>query len=72
MTEILQFVFIVAIPLVVAGGALVTLFLAGALLDALEHPEDLSARIEAAFRRPPRPPQAPSDEHYYKPYWQAR
>jgi hypothetical protein len=72
MTEILQFVFIVAIPLVVAGGALVTLFLAGALLDALEHPKDLSARVEAAFRRPPRPPRAPSDEHYYKPYWQAR
>jgi len=70
--QIIQFVFIVAVPLVLAGGALVTLFLVGALLHALEHPEQLSGRIEEAFRRPPKPPQPPSAKHYYKPYWQAR
>lgn len=70
--QIVQFAFIVAVPLVLAAGGLVTLFLAGALFDALEHPEQLSERIEGAFRRPPKPPQPPSGKHYYKPYWQAR
>jgi len=72
MTEILAFAFIVAVPIVLAAGALISLFLAGAVLDALEHPEQLSARIEAAFRRPPKAPKPASDDHYYKPYWQAR
>lgn len=72
MTEILPFVFIVAVPIVVAGGALISLFLVGAVLEVLEHPEEMSARIEAAFRRPPKTPKPASDEHYYKPYWQAR
>ena len=71
MLSIVQFAFIVGLPILLVAGGLVTLFLAGALLEALEHPEQLSARIEAAFRRPPRPPKAPSEEHYYKPYWQA-
>jgi hypothetical protein len=70
--QILQFAFIVAVPIVLAGGALVTLFLAGALLEALERPGELRERIEGAFRRPPSAPHAPSDKHYYKPYWQAR
>jgi hypothetical protein len=71
MLSIVQFAFIVGLPILLVAGGLVTLFLAGALLEALENPEQLSARIEAAFRRPPRPPKAPSEEHYYKPYWQA-
>ena len=71
MLSIVQFAFIVGLPILLVAGGLVSLFLAGALLEALEHPEQLSARIEAAFRRPPRPPKAPSEEHYYKPYWQA-
>ena len=66
-----QFAFIVGLPILLVAGGLVTLFLVGALLEALEHPEQLSARIEAAFRRPPKPPTATSAEHYYKPYWQA-
>ena len=66
-----QFAFIVGLPILLVAGGLVTLFLVGALLEALEHPEQLSARIEAAFRRPPKPPRATSEEHYYKPYWQA-
>ena len=71
MLSTVQFAFIVGLPILLVAGGLVSLFLAGALLEALEHPEQLSARIEAAFRRPPRPPKAPSEEHYYKPYWQA-
>ena len=71
MLSTVQFAFIVGLPILLVAGGLVTLFLAGALLEALEHPEQLSARSEAAFRRPPRPPKAPSEEHYYKPYWQA-
>ena len=72
MSQVIQFAFILAVPIVLAGGALVTLFLAGALLDAFEHPGLLRERIEGAFRRPPKPPQAPSRKHYYKPYWQER
>jgi hypothetical protein len=72
MTEILPFLFIVAVPIVLAAGALISLFLVGAVLEALEHPEELSARIESAFRRPARAPKPTSDEHYYKAYWQAR
>jgi hypothetical protein len=71
MLQLLQFAFVVALPILLVAGGLVTLFLVGALLEAVEHPEELSSRIEAAFRRPPRPPKAPSEEHYYKPYWQA-
>ena len=72
MLPILQFAFVAVLPVVVVAGALATLFLAGALLEALEHPEQLSARVEAAFRRPLRAARTPSAEHYYKPYWQAR
>ena len=71
MLSIVQFAFIVGLPILLVAGGLVTLFLAGALLEALEHPEQLSARIEAAFRRPPGPPGLTTEEHYYKAYWQA-
>jgi hypothetical protein len=72
MLTILQFAFVLVLPIVLVAGALVTLFLVGALFETLEHPEGLSSRVEAAFRRPARAPRAPSEEHYYKPYWQAR
>jgi hypothetical protein len=69
---LMQFAFILLVPLVLVAGALVTLFALGALFDALDHPEELRGRIEAAFRRPPRPPRTPGEEHYYKPYWASR
>ena len=69
MAAAIQFLFIVLVPLVVVAGALVSLFAVGALFDALEHPEEIRGRIDAAFRRPPKPPKAPGDDHYYKPYW---
>ncbi len=69
---ILQFLFIVLLPVIIVAGALVTLFAVGALFDALDHPDEVRGRIEAAFRRPPRPPREAGPEHYYRPYWSAR
>ena len=69
---ILQFLFIVLVPIVVVAGALITLFAVGALFDALDHPDELRGRIEAAFRRPPRQPREAGPDHYYRPYWSAR
>jgi hypothetical protein len=68
----IQFLFIVLVPLVIVAGTLVGLFALGALFDALDHPDELRSRIEAAFRRPPRPPRAPSAKHYYRPHWTTR
>lgn len=69
---ILQFLFIVLLPVIIVAGALVTLFGVGALFDALDHPDEVRGRIEAAFRRPPRPPREAGPDHYYRPYWSAR
>ena len=66
-----QFLFILIVPLVIVGGAVVTLFAVGALFDVLEDPRGLSGRIEAAFRRPPKEPKAPGPDHYYRPHWQS-
>ena len=65
----IQFAFIVLVPLVVVGGGLLSLFAVGALFDALEHPGELQASVEALFRRPPRPPRTPGPDHYYQPHW---
>jgi hypothetical protein len=72
MADLVEFLFIVLVPLVVVAGAVVSLFAVGALFDALEHPGSIRARIEGAFRRPPMPPKTPGDDHYYKPYWTER
>jgi hypothetical protein len=73
MPEILEaaigFLLILLLPFVVIGGGLVTLFAVGALFDALDHPQDLRGRVEAAFRRPPREPRLAGPGHYYRPYW---
>jgi len=71
MAEIVQFLFVVLVPLVVVAGALASLFGVGALFDALEHPENLRQRVERAFRRPPKPAKPPDADHYYRPHWQA-
>jgi len=71
MASIIQFVFILLVPLLVVGGALVGLFAVGALFNMLEHPEELRQRIEGAFRRPPRAPRDPAPDHYYRPHWKA-
>ena len=69
---LIQFLFIVAVPLVAVAGGLVTLFLVGFVFDTLENPEPAMRAIEAAFRRPPKPPKAAGPKHYYRPYWQSR
>ncbi|HUG54601.1 MAG TPA: hypothetical protein VMR21_13420 [Vicinamibacteria bacterium] len=63
------FLLILLLPFLIVAGGLVTLFAVGALFDALDHPEELRARVDAAFRRPPRAPRATGPEHYYRPYW---
>ena len=69
IVPLVQFLFIVVVPFVVVGGGLITLFAVGALFDALENPDRLRERIEAAFRRAPKPPQIAGPEHYYRRYW---
>lgn len=71
MIPIIQFLFIVAVPLALIAAVLVGLFATGALFDALDHPDELRSRMEAAFRRPPRPARTPGKDHYYRPYWSA-
>ena len=68
---IVQFAFILLVPLVVVAGALVGLFALGALFDTLEHPEAMRARIDGAFRRPPKAPRETAPDHYYRPHWKA-
>lgn len=69
MTDLLQFAFIVVLPLVVVAGALVSLFAVGALFDALEDPQALRARVEGAFRPTARAARIPGAGHYYQRYW---
>jgi hypothetical protein len=52
-----------------AAGVFVGLVLLAALLRAIVGPS-VSRRIEALFRRPPRPARPPGKDHYYRPYWQ--
>lgn len=68
--QLVQFLFILVLPVVVAAGGLVTLFALGAFFDAAENPDDLRARIEGAFRRPLKPPHGTGPKHYYRAYWQ--
>ena len=70
--SVLQFLFIVAVPIAAVAGGLVSLFAVGALFDALDHPEELQQRIEAAFRRPPKAPRNIGKDHYYRPFWVGR
>jgi len=56
-----------AIPLFV-GGAILALLVAFAVL-VLRDPEVWKRRVEAPFRRAPKPAKAPGQDHYYRPYW---
>jgi hypothetical protein len=64
-----QILFILAVPLVVVAGAVVSLYAVGALFLVLENPGALTERIESAFRRPLKPPKTAGKDHYYRPYW---
>ncbi len=69
MMQLVQFLFVLIVPLVVVAGAVVTLFAIGALFMMLENPAAFTERIEAAFRRPPKIPRPAGKDHYYRPYW---
>lgn len=69
--RIVQFLFIVALPLVVVAGGLASLFALGALFDALDDPQGLRTRVETAFRAVPRPARKVKPGHYYQPHWLA-
>lgn len=56
------------IVVLVAAGALVALVLAVAVV-VLRDPDASKRRVEALFRRAPRPPRTPGKDHYYRPYW---
>jgi hypothetical protein len=57
----------IAVPLIV-GLALVALLSVGAVL-VLRDSEASKRRVEGLFRRAPKPPKPPSQDHYYRPYW---
>ena len=69
MPALTEFLFILAVPLVVVAATVAGLFAVGALFDALDHPEELSLRVEGLFRRASRPPKTAGPDHYYRPYW---
>jgi len=53
--------------LIVAGAVLAVIGIAAFIL--LRDPAATRRRIEAAFRRPGRPPRTAGSEQYYRPYW---
>ena len=70
--DIVRFAFILVVPIVLAGGAALSLFALGAVIYVFEHPGELRKLIEGAFRKPEKPSRQPSSSHYYQPYWTRR
>lgn len=54
----------ILVPLVAVGALLVV-----AAVLVWRDPEASKRRVEGLFRRPPRPPKTPGQDHYYRPYW---
>lgn len=69
--SIIQFLFLVAMPLLIVAGVVGGLFAVGGLFYALEHSDELRQRIEGLFRRPLKAPRETAPDHYYRPYWKA-
>jgi hypothetical protein len=69
MESLFQFLFIVAVPIVLVVGGLASLFAVGALFDAMENPDELRVRIEGAFRQPAAQARQTASDHYYQPHW---
>jgi hypothetical protein len=57
----------IAVPLIVVGVFLALLTVVAVL--ALRDPEASKRRVEGLFRRAPKPPKPPGQDHYYRPYW---
>jgi hypothetical protein len=55
--------------LLIVVGAVFTLTVLGLAVLTLRDADRTRRRIEQMFRRPPRPPRSPGDDHYYRPYW---
>ena len=71
MTTLLQFGFILLVPLLIVAGTLVGLFAIGALFDLLDNPGETRSRIEGLFNRPPAAPRPPRKNHFYRAHWQS-
>jgi len=56
----------IAVPLI-AGTLLALLAVVAGLV--LRDPEASKRRVEGVFRRAPKPPKPPGQDHYYRPYW---
>jgi len=54
--------------LLILAGAIVSVIGIAAFV-VLRDPAATKRRIEAAFRRPGRPPRTAGNEQYYRPYW---
>jgi len=57
----------IALILTVAFALLALLIVVAVL--ALRDPEASKRRVERLFRQAPKPPKAPGQGHYYRPYW---
>jgi hypothetical protein len=66
---VVQFLFIVLVPLAIVAGTVAGLFAIGALFDLLENPGQARGRIEGLFRRPPAPARATDKDHFYQAHW---
>jgi hypothetical protein len=71
MVSLIQFLFIVLVPVVLALGGLVSLFAVGALFDALENPGEVRKRLDGLFRPSPGVARMPAPDHYYRAHWRA-
>ena len=69
LQTLVQFAFIIIVPVLAVAGGVVTLLALGALFDVLDHPDQTAARVQALFRQPLAAPKTPGRESYYKAYW---
>ncbi len=58
-----------SLPIIVSLVAVSAVALLAAVAALLLRDPGPKRRIEALFRKPPKPPKAPGPDHYYRPYW---
>jgi len=69
LLNVARFAFVFILPIALTAGVALALFSLGALFYVLDHPAELRGKIDAAFRRPPKPARNPGPDHYYQAYW---